>query len=67
MMSTIAEIQQAILNLPEAEYDELIQWLYKLDEAEWDRQIESDSSAGKLDFLAAEATEAKQQGTLADL
>ena len=66
-MSTVKEIKQAILNLPKAEYAEIIEWLYELEEEEWDRQIEADSEAGKLDFLKAQAEEAIQKGTLEDL
>ena len=50
-MMTVAEIKQAILSLPKSEYAELIQWLNELEWDEWDRQIEADSAAGKLDFL----------------
>ncbi len=63
-MSTVAEIQQAILNLPEAEYAEIIEWLYDLEGAEWDRQIEEDSAAGRLDFLKAEDLTAIEKGEL---
>ena len=66
-MTTIAEIKQAILNLPKVEYAEIIEWLHELGEEEWDRQIEEDVLAGRLDALAAEAMEAKRQGTLKEL
>lgn len=49
------EIQQAILALPETEYIELRKWFSELDWKKWDRQIESDSKAGRLDFLISEA------------
>ena len=67
MMTTIAEIQQAILNLPKAEYEQLKYWLQELEWEEWDREIEADSRDGKLDFLITEAIEAKKKGTLRDL
>ena len=66
-MSTVPEIKQAILNLPKSEYAEIIEWLYELEEEEWDRQIEEDAAAGRLDFLKAQAEEAKRNGTLSDL
>ena len=65
-MSSITEIQQAILSLPEADYLQLRHWFNELDWEKWDRQIEADSESGKLDFLIAEAFEAKKghtQGT----
>ena len=66
-MSNIAEIQQAILALPDADYLQFRRWFSELDWAKWDRQIESDSEDGKLDILAAEALEAKEKGTCRDL
>ena len=61
---TVAEIKQAILDLPVAEYAELMEWLDGLEEDQWDRQIEADAKAGKLDFLKERALEAKRNGTL---
>ena len=66
-MSRIAKIQQLILALPEADYRQLRQWCSELDWEKWDREIEADSGAGKLDFLIAEALEEKEKGTLQDL
>ena len=54
-MTTIAEIQQAVLALPEADYVRFYQWISELDWERWDRQIEADSESGALDFLAEEA------------
>lgn len=54
-MTKITEIQQAIMDLPESEYVEFRQWFNDLDWKRWDRQIESDSKEGKLDFLISEA------------
>lgn len=67
MMTTIAEIQQAILNLPKAEYEHSKYWFQELEWEEWDREIEADSRDGKLDFLITEAVDAKAKGTLRDL
>ena len=66
-MTTFAEIQKAILDLPKSEYQQLKRWLDELEWEEWDREIEADSRDGKLDFLVAEATEAKANGSLRDL
>lgn len=66
-MSTITEIQQAILALPENDYVQLRQWFGELDWKKWDKQIEADSQDGKLDFLVAQAHQAKSEGTLLDL
>lgn len=66
-MASITKIQEDILALSETDYQQLRQWLNELDKDEWDRQIEADSNAGKLDFLIAEAREAKEKGTLKNL
>ena len=50
-MSSVTEIQQAILSLPEADYLQLRNWFNELDWENWDRQIEADSENEKLDFL----------------
>ena len=66
-MSGIAKIQQAILALPEADYCRLRQWFSELDWEKWDREIEADSDAGKLDFLTAGALKEKEKDTLRNL
>ena len=65
-MSRVEKIQQEILSLPQIDYVQLRQWFSELDWKKWDRQIEADSNAGKLDFLIAEALEEKEKGTLED-
>jgi hypothetical protein len=66
-MTSVTEIQQAILSLPEDDYLQLKQWFSELDWEKWDRRIEADSKGGKLDFLTAEAFEAKEKGRLKEL
>lgn len=66
-MTTIPEIQQAIMNLSEADYAELCRWVVDQDWERWEREFDEDVKAGKLDALAAEALEAKARGELRDL
>ncbi len=66
-MTTADEIKQAVLSLPETEYAKLMDWLHELAEEAWDKQIEEDIKAGKLDFIIAEVEQAKREGTLKDL
>ena len=63
-MRTVAEIKQDILALPKAEYAELLEWLTELESDEWDKEIEEDAKAGRLDFLRSRSLEAKRDGTL---
>ena len=65
---SITEIQEAILVLPEPEYARLREWISELDWERWDQQLEADSEAGRLlDFLIAEAREARERGSLEEL
>ena len=66
-MTRIAKIQEEILALSETDYLQLKQWFDELKWDKWDRQIEEDSNAGRLDFLIDEAREAKEKGTLKNL
>jgi hypothetical protein len=61
-VSTIAEIQEAIVHLSEAEREELRLWLDAYEEDDWDRQITADAASGKLDFLHEQAQAAKRAG-----
>ena len=63
-MTSVAEIQQAILDLTAAEYAELMEWLDKLEEDPWDRQIEEDVNDGRLDFFKEKVMGVKKNGTL---
>ena len=54
-MSTVEQIEAAILKLSPQELSHLAYWVLDLDEQHWDEQIERDVAAGKLDFLAQEA------------
>ena len=66
-MTSIAKIQEEILALSETDYRQLKKWLNELEWDEWDQQIEEDSNAGRLDFLIAEALEAKEKRTFKNL
>ena len=54
-LSTLEQIEFAILTLPTQEFQRLREWLLELDQQHWDQQIEQDVNDGKLDALAAEA------------
>ena len=66
-MKTVAEIRQAILELPEADYAQLSRWFHELDWERWDAEIEQDARDGKLDSLVEQAAQAKADGTLQEL
>lgn len=54
-MSTVDQIEAAILRLPAEDFRRLSDWVRELDERRWDEQIARDAEAGKLDALAEEA------------
>ena len=63
-MIQVERIQTDILSLSYEEFTGLRKWFANLDWKRWDRQIEKDSNAGKLDFLLEEAKVAKSQNEL---
>ncbi len=66
-MSKVEEIKAEIERLSSQELDDLSRWFAERDWARWDEEIEADSQAGRLDFLAREARAEKAKGTLKDL
>jgi len=54
-MSNIAEIEEAIQQLAPQQLAELREWFARFDAERWDRQLEQDVAAGRLDGLADEA------------
>lgn len=51
---SVAEIESAIVQLPPQEVAALMTWLQEYHEKVWDKQIEDDLAAGRLDKLLAE-------------
>jgi hypothetical protein len=57
-MSTVTEIIEAVKRLDERQKGEFLDKLAEVDfDDAWDRQIEADAKAGRLDHLWAEAME----------
>jgi hypothetical protein len=61
-MSTVMEIEKAIEKLPTDELFELTHWISNRFSDAWDRQIEEDIRAGRLNNLAAEALQEHRAG-----
>jgi hypothetical protein len=66
-MSKVDELKADIERLPSEELAELFRWLSEKEWVSWDKEIEADSQAGRLDFLVREAREEKAKGTLKDM
>ena len=61
-MSTVMEIEKAIEKLPNQELFELTHWISSRFSDAWDRQIEEDICAGRLNDLVAEALQEHRSG-----
>ena len=55
VMSDVKAIENAVKSLPPQEFAEFRNWFAEFDTAAWDRQIELDLAAGKLDGVLSEA------------
>lgn len=66
-MTTVEQIQNAVVSLQVEDYRRFRDWFMERDWAQWDRQIQADSDSGALDFLVNEAREEKHLGELRDL
>ena len=56
-MPDVKALEQAVEALPPPALAQFRRWFAAFDSAAWDRQLEADASAGKLDALLAEADE----------
>jgi hypothetical protein len=63
-MDRVEEIEAAIDDLPPEEYRRIVQWVRVREGERWDEQMDRDSSAGRLDFLFAEAESESADGLL---
>ena len=52
---SVLEIERAIEALPQEDWNQLERWLADFKFRKWDRQLESDVAAGRLDNLIAKA------------
>jgi hypothetical protein len=66
MMSTLNDIEKAVLQLTPAELDAFRTWFAEFDAKTWDAKIEQDIAAGRLDALADEALEDYRAGRCTD-
>jgi len=66
-MSKVEELKTDIEKLSSKEVAELFRWLSEKEWESWDNEIEADSQAGRLEFLAREAHREKDRGTLKEL
>ncbi|AUB84310.1 hypothetical protein [Candidatus Thiodictyon syntrophicum] len=66
-MTSISEIEIAVANLSRQDLSAFRDWFQEFDADAWDRQLEADVSAGRLDMLAEEALRDLREGRCTDL
>lgn len=54
-MSELEQLENQVKNLPPEELAKFRNWFIEFDQLMWDKQIEADSKAGRLDHLVNEA------------
>lgn len=66
-MTGISEIELAVAKLSRQDLSAFREWFQEFDADAWDRQLEADVSAGRLDMLADEALQDLREGRCTDL
>ena len=66
-MSTVAEIENALQTIPLNDARKVAEWLQHYLDEKWDRQIDADIDAGRLDQLADKAGEDYRAGRVKPL
>jgi hypothetical protein len=66
-MNQLETIEKQIAELDQDSYTRLRNWFIEFDHSVWDRKIEADSNAGKLDFLINAGLSEYYQGKTKDL
>lgn len=61
-MSRVYDAEQLVAKLTPAELADFRRWFTAFDQNAWDRQLEADAAAGKMDALAEEALAAHAAG-----
>ncbi len=59
---SVKEIERAIMRLPAPDFGELREWFEDYAAQMWDKQIEKDLKAGRLDALLAEVDQEYEAG-----
>jgi len=66
-MGKIQNLEEQIRALSPEEFARLREWFARFDAEAWDRQLEADAKAGKLDKLAERALRAHAAGQSTEL
>ena len=61
-MSRVEEIERAIQTLSPEEFQTISRWILEKQQEHWDKRLDDDSQAGRLDFLFEEADKDAREG-----
>lgn len=64
---SVNELEQAVRQLPAADFAAFARWFEAYAAEQWDAQIERDARTGKLDALGAKATKEFEAGNCTEL
>jgi hypothetical protein len=64
---TLEDLKNAVAGLSNEQLARFRAWFSNFDSAAWDRQLEEDVAAGRLDALADEAIQEHQSGKTSEL
>jgi hypothetical protein len=67
VIDEITFLENKIAKLDNDSFSKFREWFIQFDQARWDKQLEIDSNAGKLDFLINEALAEHQTGKTRNL
>lgn len=66
-MRKVGAIEKEIESLAPEELASFRRWFQRFDQETWDRQLEADEQAGRLDAFAEEALEAHKSGKCTEM
>jgi hypothetical protein len=66
-MTQVELLEKHIAELDDDSFSKLREWFIEFEQARWDKQLEDDSNAGKLDFLINAALAEHEAGLTKDL
>lgn len=66
-MTQVELLEKHIAELDDDSFSKLREWFIEFEQARWDKQLEDDSNAGKLDFLINAALAEHEAGLTRDL
>ena len=66
-MSSVKEIEEAVSKLSPEQLSDFRAWFAEFDAEAWDRRLDQDVAAGRLDGLADEALRDLREGRCTDL